>query len=298
MQDRAHISFSQLNMFRRCGKQYEFRYIHGVKEPPALKPSAGKAGHAGIEAHYRNKIETGVDAPVELMLDTFDTSWKREMLDVEPQPGENLDQTKDETAYVLRTYHAATAPKTLPRAVELEFMLPITVLDEVLPPIKGYIDLLKVPIDGGPATLDVDDIKFKFPGKSGKAYHKTQADVDWTEQLTIYDMALQAAGITVDRLGLLSIIGPVFKPGDPIPAKDPSFLPLYRDERLMNPEVRAKVIERTKLQILAVVKAIRSGTFIPTNDPRTCSWCGYRKICPDSLAKEDFLAQIIREETQ
>lgn len=297
VQDRGHISFSQLNMFQRCGKQYEHRYVLGIKEPPALKPSAGKAGHAGIEAHMRSKIETGIDPPRELMLDAFDTSWTRETLDVQLEQGENLGKTKDSTYYLLQHYHAAEAPKILPRAVELEFMLPITVMDEILPPIKGFIDMLKVPNDGSPATLDIDDQKFKFPGKSGIAYHKKQEEVDWTDQLTIYDMALQAAGITVDRLGFQSIIGPVFRDGDPIPAKEPSIKPLYRDERLMVPAVRAAVIERTKRKILAIVQAIRAGTFIPTNDPRTCGWCGYRKICPDSLAKDDFLAQMIREET-
>lgn len=297
VQDRPHISYSQLNMFQRCGVQYKHRYVDGLKEPPALKPTAGKAGHAGIETHYRRKIETGLDEPVDLMLDAFDTSWKRETLDVQLEEGEDLGKTKDATAYTLRHYHAAVAPQVMPRAVELEFMLPITVMDETLPPIKGYIDLLKVPVDGGPATLDVDDQKFKFPGKSGRAYHKSQEEVDWTDQLTIYDMALQAAGITVDRLSFLSIIGPVFRPNDPIPAKDPSILPIYRDAQLMTPAVRQRIIDRTKMKILAIVKAIRSGTFIPTNDPRTCGWCGYRKICPYSLAKDDFLAQQIREET-
>lgn len=295
--DRGHISFSQLNMFERCGVQYEFRYVKGIKEPPALKPSAGKAGHAGIETHFRRKIETGTDAPVELMLDAFDTAWRNETLDVVLQPDEDLGKTKDATAFTLGTYHASVAKITTPKAVELEFLLPIIVEDQVLPPIKGYIDLLKVPDDGSPATLDLEDTKFKFPGKSGIAYHKTQDEVDWTMQLTLYDMAMQAAGIKVDRLGFHSIIGPVFAQGNPVPVKLPNLKPLYRDERLMDPRVRQAVIDRTKRKILSIVTAIRSGNFIPTNDPRTCSWCGYRKICPDSLAKDDFLAQLIREET-
>lgn len=292
----GHISFSQLSMYRRCGVQYRFRYVEGLKEPPALKPGAGKAGHAGIEAHMRKKMVTGEDPPVELMLDTFDSSWRVEMEAVELQPEEDLGKTKDATAYTLQHYHATEAPDITPKSVEQAFLLPLQVMDVTLPPIKGYIDIIKVPVNG-PPTLDIEDTKFKFVGKSGRAYHKTQADADWTEQLTIYDMALQRAGIKVDRLGITSIMGPVFKDGSPIPVKDPDIQHIWRDERLMRPEVREAMIERTKRTILAVVKAITDGTFIPTSDPRTCSWCGYRKICPDSLAKDDYLAQMIREET-
>lgn len=292
----GHLSYTKINMYRRCPRQYEFRYEHGIKEPPALRPSAGKAGHAGIEAHMRRKMETGEDPPVAIMLDAFDTSWNRETLDLIPEEGENPGKTKDATYYTLQHYHAAEAPGIQPKAIEQEFMLPITVADQVLPPIKGYIDIIQTPVDG-PPTLDIEDTKFKFPGKTGRVYPKTQADADWSIQLDIYDMALQHAGIRVDRLGLGSIIGPVFKNDDPIPAKDPDIQHVWRDERLMQPAIRDAMTERTRRVILAVYNAIQSGNFIPTDNPRTCSWCGYRKICPDSLAKDDFIAQILREET-
>ena len=291
----AHLSASQIGMYQRCGRQYEFRYIKGLKEPPALKPTAGKAGHAGIEAHMRAKMRTGEDPEVNVMLDIFDASWNAQAPDIELQPEEDLGKTKDYIAWTLRQYHAEAAPNVTPRAIEQEFLLPLRVLDEVLPPIKGYIDLIKVPANG-PATLDIDDTKFVLPGKGGRVYIKSQSDVDWSDQMTLYDMAMTAAGITADRIGLVSMVGPKFKDGDPIPAEMPKIVPIYRDERLMAPSVRSSMHSRLKLKIQAIVRAIRNGTFIPTNDPRTCSWCGFRKVCPDSLAKDDFLAQQIREE--
>ena len=283
-------------MFQRCGRQYQFRYEEGRKEPPALKPTAGKAGHAGIEAHMRAKMITGTDAPVDLMLDSFDTAWNRESTDMVAQPEENPGKTKDGVAWTLRDYHARKVEHIVPRAVELEFMLPLVVADRMLPPIKGFIDLLKVPANG-PATLDVEDTKFVFPDRRGVVHPKTQADADWSEQLTIYDMALHTAGIHADRIGLVSMTPPIWKGDDPIPHKMPDVIPVYRDPALMDPAVRAAMLGRMRRKIQLIVEAIEHGTFIPTNDPRTCSWCGFRKVCPDSLAKDDFLAQHIREET-
>lgn len=44
--DKKYLSFTQLSMFLRCPRQYEFRYIKGLKIPPSGKevPDEKKAG--------------------------------------------------------------------------------------------------------------------------------------------------------------------------------------------------------------------------------------------------------------
>jgi len=33
--EKRQLSYTQLNMFLRCPRQYEYRYIHGLKVPPS-----------------------------------------------------------------------------------------------------------------------------------------------------------------------------------------------------------------------------------------------------------------------
>lgn len=287
-----HFSVSRVNMWHRCPKQYEYRYLQGLKTPPALRPLAGKAGHGGLEAHMREKLRTGIDPPLSVMHDAFAQTYQDERYGLELEPEENEDATKDYVAKTLTRYHTNNAPFVQPRAIEQQFLLPLIGQAEQLPPLLGYIDIIKVPLDG-PPTLDVDDFKFKFPDARGyRARPMTQDDVDSSDQLTAYEMVMDAAGVRVDRLGFQTLIGP--SPRDPVPA----IIPVYRDERLLHPTIRQRIRQRLIDKIEAMVKSIRHGIFVPTNNPRTCSWCGYRKICPASLAKDDFLAQQLREGTE
>lgn len=285
-----HISVSRLGMLHRCAKQYEYRYVKGIKEPPALKPTAGKAGHAGIEAHLRHKMATKLDPPLELTLDSFDSSWNHETQDIELQPEEDAAKTKDYVVSALTEWHTMNARTIDPRAVEQEFLLQLPTSIPT-PPVLGYIDIIKVPVQEGPAVLDIDDTKFVFPKANGAIYPKTQADIDWSDQHTMYDMAMDTAGIHADRLGMISMVGATETSKGPRPAR---IVPVYRDPELMRPPVRQAMRERLIRKVETLVQLVQHGTFMPTNQPHVCSWCGYRKICPDSLAKDDFLAQQIR----
>lgn len=51
-----HLSVSQISMYLRCSLQYWFRYIQGIKAPPNLKLTVGKAGHEGLEFENRQKV--------------------------------------------------------------------------------------------------------------------------------------------------------------------------------------------------------------------------------------------------
>jgi len=63
--DKKYLSFSQLSMFLRCPRQYEFRYIHGLKIPPSGAMVQSKVRHQTLEQNYRQKIQSSKDLRVE-----------------------------------------------------------------------------------------------------------------------------------------------------------------------------------------------------------------------------------------
>ena len=60
-----HISVSALEMHQRCPKQYEFRYVEGMKIPPGIALIRGKAFHSGVAHNYKQKIESAKDLPLD-----------------------------------------------------------------------------------------------------------------------------------------------------------------------------------------------------------------------------------------
>jgi len=104
---------------------------------------------------------------------------------------------------------------------------------------------------------------------------RSQAEIDTTPQLDIYDLAIhEETGMTLDAIGLRQF---GFKKEGPFANA------LYRSRALLTPSMRFMRWERVRQQIRAVQDAIRKGIFIPTDDSKTCSWCPYRQICQFSL---------------
>lgn len=57
--DRPYLSLTQANMLMRCGVQYEYRYVKGIKKPPAAAMIRGRGVHKAREVSLTAKIETG-----------------------------------------------------------------------------------------------------------------------------------------------------------------------------------------------------------------------------------------------
>ena len=59
------ISPSQFDMFRRCPRQYMYRYIEDRVMPPAVAMIKGTAVHHGAEVTHRHTIENGEPLGIE-----------------------------------------------------------------------------------------------------------------------------------------------------------------------------------------------------------------------------------------
>jgi hypothetical protein len=289
-----HLSFSQLAMILRCGAQYRFRYVLGLKERPKVSLSIGKGGHAALEWNTKTKIRTGEDEPEEAvvqkasdMMDFYLREVPLSESEVDTAPG----ATKDKFLAATRVYRRRDAPGITPVGAEVEFNLDMNeYVDEPLPePIRivnGKIDLVYDDTtttigDSRLIRVGVEDTKFVMRKRS-------QADVNLSVQLSVYATVMhKLTGRFPTKLG--------YRMMHPGTTKDPAdSIVLNRDPALMTPDLLERRMKRVAFQFREAERMIRESIFIPTDDPITCSWCGYRERCQKSLV-DDIEAATIRQ---
>ncbi len=126
-----YLSISRINMFLRCPRQYEFRYVQGRKIPPAGAMVLGKAYHDTLEKDLTSKIQTGELLDEGDISDIFSDSFNSQVNNraVEDE-GETVEcdsidwgdddpgQMKDEGITLARLYHNEFAPLLAPLEVE------------------------------------------------------------------------------------------------------------------------------------------------------------------------------------
>ncbi len=245
---RPHLSVSQMKMYSRCPRQYEYRYLYGLKERPAGAMIQGGAFHETIEDNLTQKIQTHTDLPMTEMTDRAAQHWD-DKLQKEPdiqwkddKPGD----LKDETVLLVKTHHKELAPALSPKLVEHEFRLPVGDTHDLL----GYIDLVE--------TTDVV--------VDHKTFAKTpsQGDVDRDLQLTAYALARSLEGEPAPELRLDVVVK----------NKTPKAVQI----KTTRPENSLLWFVTMFTQIEA---AIKSGVFPPNPTGWHCSkeMCGYWDRC-------------------
>ncbi len=103
--DNRHLSVTQLKMYLRCPLQYEFRYIKGMKIPPAGVMTLGKSIHSTLEENYRQKIETRQDLPLDFWTDYFSDTWQKSLEETVFEKDEKPGDMKDDGIKLIKTYH-------------------------------------------------------------------------------------------------------------------------------------------------------------------------------------------------
>jgi RecB family exonuclease len=275
--EKPHTSFSQMATYLRCSMQYYFAYVLKIRSRPSLSTSVGSGGHSALEYNGRYKIRTGQDMAPKDLLDVAS-----DFIDVETQeleasdlkPDENPGASKDRALAAIAIYRKKDAPNIQPAGVEVEFNLDLNRpgMDPIRT-VNGKIDLITA--DNG-----VDD--YKFIGKA-----RAQSEVDLSPQLTLYAKVFQTLTKRMpSRLGYR-----MFIMGDR-PTSIPDARPIVRDQSLMTEEALDRRFARLEFQFRQTERGINSGIFIPTDDPKTCSWCGYRDRCQSSLVTDIEAAKI------
>lgn len=287
---RPHFSFSQLSMFLRCSMQYYFRYVEGIRERPALNMTRGTAGHKALELNAKYKIANKVDQSTEEIIDNFWTAFDKGVAEMEPDdftPTDNVGKEKDLTTEILRVFRLDPdhATATTPLSVELDFTVP---LDDEIKPVTGKIDIIqsrkRIVIPNAQPVERTMVLDNKFPARKPSGVEDL---AELSDQLTMYDLVLERAGVPTADVGFQHFVPPTQKKG-------PEIIRTYRPLAAMVPERRLARHQRLLYKLKQAARQIAAGIWQFQDDPRVCSWCGYRKTCQGSLAKDDYTALLLR----
>ena len=241
------LSFSQLDSYLACPRQYRYRYVTGLPTPSHHALIYGSALHAAVAAYHLSE-RRGSPLSEETLLDAFAEHWQSEGF---------LSRAHEEARFAagqaaLRRFRddrlaSRAAP---PAAVEASFS--VTLGGDRL---RGRYDR----VDEGPDGAIITDYKSGDVPDGRRARQRARESL----QLALYALAHQAETGELPALVQLhfltsNTVGAV--------APDP---------------VR---LERARARLTAAAGGIRRGEFEPTPDPMACGGCPFREICPSSAA--------------
>jgi hypothetical protein len=266
-----YISFSQFNLCCRCGIQYKYHYIDGIRLPPTTSLINGKDYHSTVEVNHRQKVDSAIDLPLKDLDDFYaaavEESFEEEVLLVKDEKGKAKGTVLDETIKrghtALRVYHQDLAPFLQPLEIEKEFladMAPFLLLTKEeeeanlganLPPLKGVIDL----ITDDMRVIDHKTAK-KSPGKD---------EAEKSLQLSGYAIGFHSLyGYAPDLLELQYAVVPESLKAKAVPVKT------TRSAGHLDSFVRRMIL---------VVNAIRFGVFTPPDQSSwSCGYCEYKDV--------------------
>ncbi|TDA25887.1 MAG: hypothetical protein DSO01_06680 [Archaeoglobi archaeon] len=253
------IHQSQLNMLFRCGVQYEFRYIKGLKIPPRASLIIGSGVHKGAEHSFRKKwLEKKLpplDEVQDIARDEVVARIEQEGILID-NGNKSLKEVKAEcvdSATKLAGFHRQTLAEQITPKIppEREFKVKLSELNWTL---AGRIDL-----------LDTDGVlrDLKTASKS-----PSDQEVKSSLQLTAYALPLHLESKESEiRVALDTLVN--LKAGPK----------LVQQADTRTPEDFNRLLKR----IAIAIRSIESGNFMPAYPGSWwCSkeWCGYWDLCP------------------
>jgi len=146
MSQKPHVSYSQVNMYLRCGEQYRRRYVEGEIIPPGVAMVQGRAVHRAAQANFEQKQQTHRDLPAREIVEIAAAAFEQDVqAGVWFSPEEEsvgkekvLGQAKDATVRLAQAHAQHQAPDYQPQAVEQFFRLELPAPRDVV----GVVDLV------------------------------------------------------------------------------------------------------------------------------------------------------------
>lgn len=194
---KSYFSHSQFGMYKRCARQFEYRYVMGIRQAPGIAMTQGSAIHVGAEKTHKHTLEHGQPLPlaeaVAAVADTFD----RLQESIEDWEDNKPGNVKDLTLHHFRVYYTQATPLIKhPKAVELPFAKMVGTV-----PVVGFIDLVDevlipdvLPEKEGPLVSEVvTDLKF-----TGKKWAESKLHKE--TQLTLYAHVTGIPRVRIDFL--------------------------------------------------------------------------------------------------
>lgn len=244
-----HISHSQISMWQRCPKQWEYRYVKGLKLPPSGALLEGGVYHETLEFNFRQKINTKRDLPLNDCMELFADLWDKR-LQGEPEvewEGVRPAHLKDEGVSLIGEYRRTVSPHVMPLRVE---------------------DTIHTELAGTPFVLrfDLEDIDNVIIDHKTSSRSYTQEDVDKDIQASATAFGL---GKPIEYHNHIAV-----KRATPI-------IQVVKTYRSLED------IEWWVLMAAKIVMQMKSGLAPPRPTGWHCSlkWCGYYETCRGGLMR-------------
>lgn len=177
------LSVSGLNMLTKCGEQFRFRYIEGIKSPPGWSLIVGSGTDESVNQDLLNKINTGQLLPDEAIADNARDAVTRRWDEGEVKLDDDLAEMGQsaakayavDTAVICATvHHKQAAPGINPTHVQRYWRLEV----------KGTLLELSGIIDVQEGTRSIRDTKTSKKSPSA-------GEADNNLQLTTYALAVR-----------------------------------------------------------------------------------------------------------
>lgn len=192
------MSPSQVGMFQRCPRQYEYRYVRELVDPPGISMVKGTAIHKGAEVTHRRMIETGEPVSfqegVESVANCFDTESKF----IERWDGVAPGVVKDAAINGYATYYRYAVPRIKPVHAEKTFAIKVGTV-----PVRGVIDLVdRIQDTDMSLENDPDNPRLVEVVSDLKTTAKKwpEQKIRFTSQLTFYALAEGTSRVRIDFL--------------------------------------------------------------------------------------------------
>jgi CRISPR/Cas system-associated exonuclease Cas4 (RecB family) len=113
---------SEIQTFLKCGKQWEFRYLLGLKTPPRAALTVGRAVDRAVTANLIEKMKTGTDLSTEAVVDAYSSEFESQKSETE-WGTDDAGKQKDMGVQLVKAHHEKIAPAIQPATVQEEFIV-------------------------------------------------------------------------------------------------------------------------------------------------------------------------------
>jgi hypothetical protein len=297
---RKQLHQSGLEMLSKCGIQFEFRYLKGIKRKPNAFLLCGTATDKAVTTDLNHKIQTGEleseDVLLDIARDSIENSPEKNDIELEDEEVGNsvssvISETKDKAVRLVKAHHAEIAPIIQPTHTARRFSIN---MDKWLRT-KGKQIHEQAENAENPWLKRVQHQQaahLNAAARDGFDFVGEQDVVEKTEtSLVIRDTKTSKKSPSSDiadssnQLSAYALASQVLDGKLPDALKLDYLIDLKKSTKTMTIESRRDE-ESTMAYLNRLVNgitSIRSGVFVPAPDQAWwCAekWCSYHSICP------------------
>lgn len=243
------ISYSAIEVFKKCPQKYKFKEIDRIKEPSSIDAMFGAAIHDALQYFHSQKQLPSLESLMEYFLEEWEE--RKEKMKEKNIPDFQWQLTGQEAKNILTNYYNDSKDKNCHVvALESKFEVPIEY--------NGDFHILTGKID----RIDrLEDGSFEIIDYKTSRQLPSQETINENLQLSIY------------HLGLIEK-WPEFKSRD---IKLTLYFLKHREKISSKKDDRN--LTETKEKLIKTISEIQNSKFSPTASG-LCDFCGYKNICP------------------